>query len=195
MGVSPNLEGWSILYGRNSIEMQFQLHYFGRIFYNLKVMKNKTTWQYAKFLIGITLTVIIGSFIPLFEAEPDCIASQGQTVVKWKDMYWFPCKYSWNGVCLWPIRRRHVTYKVTVTEGLPIRDDNGKAIPIARGKRRKWSVYDSTDWNALVNFPIQKNKYPDYEPIADNEYVVSVETRYRLFNNVESTLRICTQKP
>jgi hypothetical protein len=156
-------------------------------------MKNKTTWQSIKFLMGLILTAIIGSSIPLFKTEPDCIASQGQTVVKWKDMYWFPCKYSWNGFCLWPIRRRHKTYKVTVTEGLPVLDENGKAIPIASGKRKQWAIYDSNAWNVLVNIPIEKNRYPDYEPIADNEYVVIVETRYKLFHNVEANLRICTQ--
>jgi hypothetical protein len=156
-------------------------------------MKNKTTWQSIKILMGLILTAIIGSSIPLFKTGPDCIASQGQTVVKWKNMYWFPCKYSWNGFCLWPIRRRHSTYKVTVTEGLPVRDEHGHAIPIASGKRRKWAIYDSTDWNALENIPIEINRYPDFEPIADNEYVVIVETRYKLFHNVEANLRICTE--
>jgi hypothetical protein len=156
-------------------------------------MKNKTTWQSIKILMGLILTAIIGSSIPLFKTEPDCIASQGQTVVKWKNQYFFPCKYSWKGFCLWPIQRRHNSYKVTVTEGIPVRDENGKAIPIANGQRRKWEIYDSTDWNALKNFPRRRNRFEGYEPIADNEYVVIVETRYKLFHNVEANLRICTQ--
>jgi hypothetical protein len=115
--------------------------------------------------------------------------------VKWKDMYWFPCKYSWNGICIWPIRRKHITHKVTVSEGTPVRDENGNVIPLAGGKRRDWAVYDSTQWNAIGDNPVQRERYPDFEPISDNEYVVLVESRYRLFNDVESTLRICTQKP
>lgn len=158
-------------------------------------MKNTTARKYAKILVGIILAAIASTSAPLFKAGPDCFVSQGQTVVKWKDMYWFPCKYSWNGLCIWPIRRRHSTYKVTVTEGFPVRDEKGRPIPIASGEKKKWAVYDSTNWNALENFPVAKRRYPDYEPIAENEYVVLVETRYRLFHDVESTLRICTQRP
>jgi hypothetical protein len=156
-------------------------------------MKNKTVWQFAKILIGIILTTIVTSSVPLYKAESECSASQGQTVVRWKDMYWFPCKYSWKGFCLWPIQRRHITYKVTITEGLPVRNQNGKVISIANGKGRKWTVYDSNDWNALENLPVTKNRFLGYEPIADNEYVVIVETRYLLFHNVEASLQICTQ--
>jgi hypothetical protein len=66
-------------------------------------------------------------------------------------------------------------------------------VAIAKGKVRSWSVYDAESWNAMENNPRIKRRYPDYEKIASNEYVVLVETRYRLFNNVESTLRICAQ--
>ena len=156
-------------------------------------MKIKAAWKYAIFLMGIALIAMATS--SLFKAEPNCLASQGQTVVKWKDMYWFPCKYSWNGYCIWPIRRKHSTYKVTVNEGIPLRDEKGLPIAIAGGKTRKWTVYDSTAWNGLEKYPSQKSRYPDYEPIADNEYVVLVETRYSLFHKVEATLRICTEKP
>jgi len=158
-----------------------------------KIMKSRTDLRYAKILIGVILTAIVGVSIPLSKSESDCFASEGQSVVRWKDMYWFPCKYSWNGVCIWPIRRKHITYKVTVTAGTPIRNDKGKVIPTASGKRRDWQVYDSIAWNALENIPIEKNRYPDYEPIAENEYIVMVETRYRLFHKVEANLRICTQ--
>jgi len=158
-------------------------------------MKIKAAWKYAIFLVGITLAAIVTSSLPLFKAGPDCLASQGQTVVKWKDMYWPPCKYSWSGHCIWPIRRRHSTYKVIVIEGIPLRNENGMPIPTASGKVRKWLVYDSPIWNGLEDFSAKKRSYPDYEPIADNEYVVVVETRYRLFHKVEATLRICTQTP
>jgi hypothetical protein len=157
-------------------------------------MKDKTLRQYARILIGIILTTILTSSTPLTKVEPDCVASPGQKVVKWKDEYWFPCHYSWKGFCLWPIQRKHSTYKVTITDGIPVRDDRGKVIPIANGIRKNWTVYDSIYWNALEDFPIKKKRYSGYELIADNEYVVIVETRYRLFNDVESTLRICTQK-
>ncbi len=158
-------------------------------------MKNTTAWKYTKFLIGIFLTAIVTSSVPLFKAEPDCVSSDRQTVVKWKSLYYRPCKRSWKGFCLWPIRRKHYTYKVTITEGVPVLDESGRAIPITNGQRRKWEIYDSTGWNALENFPRKKNRFLGYEPIADNEYVVIVETRYVLFHDVEATLRICTQKP
>ena len=157
-------------------------------------MKYKTAWKYAKNLMGFILMTAMTSSIPLFRVEPECFARQEQTIVKWKDMYWFPCKYSWNNICIWPIRRKHITYKVTVNEGIPVRDEKDNVVPVAGGKRRNWTVYDSTKWNAIVDYPVLINRFPDFEPIADNEYVVLVETRYRLFHDVESTLRICTQK-
>jgi hypothetical protein len=124
-----------------------------------------------------------------------CYASPNQTVVQWKYMYWFPCQLSWKGICFWPIRRRHITYKVTLNEGVPVRNEHGQVIPVAKGKVRNWLVYDAKTWNALENNPVVKNRFPDYEPIASNEYVVEVETRYWLFNDVESTLRLCTEQP
>lgn len=113
--------------------------------------------------------------------------------MKWKDLYYIPRKHPWVGFFLWPIRRKHYTYKVTITAGIPVRDERGKVVLIASGKRKKWEVYNSTAWNALENIPRKKNRFLGYEPIADNEYVVIVETRYVLFNDVESSLRICTQ--
>lgn len=109
-------------------------------------------------------------------------------------MYWYPCKYSWKGICIWPIRRKHITYKVTVNQGIPLRDEDGAPIPTAEGKIRNWAVYDATTWNGFEKQPSQKRRFPDYEPIADNEYVVLVETRYRLLNKVENNLRICTRE-
>lgn len=98
------------------------------------------------------------------------------------------------GVCILPIIRRHVSYKVTVTEGIPLRDSHGNVIPETNGERRDWLTYDSTAWNTLRNDSFW-NRYINYEPIAADEYVVMVQTRYRLFNNVVSTLGICTQQP
>ena len=158
-------------------------------------MKNKAAWKYAILLAGITFTIIVVALPSLLKTDPDCLSAQGQTVVKWKDMDWPPCRYSWSGHCIWPVHRIHSTYKVTVNEGVPLRDKNGMPIPIARGKIMKWLVYDSATWNGFDASPRQRNKYPGYEPIADNEYVVTVETRYRLFHNVEDTLRLCIQKP
>lgn len=157
-------------------------------------MRRKMFWPYTILLIGIVLVTTATATLPLRKVEPDCSVSPGQTVVKWKDMYWFPCNYSWKGYCLWPIRRRHSTYKVTLTENIPMRDEKGEVIIIANGERMNWTVYDSTDWNELVSYPDEKNRYVDYEPIAENEYVVLVQTRYRWFHDVEATLRICTQK-
>ncbi len=160
----------------------------------IHLMKIKAAWKYAVFFVGVALTAIV-AYSLWFKGESDCVAAQEQTVVQWKDMYWFPCKYSWNEHCIWPIRRRHITYKVTINEGIPLRDEKGMPIPMGDGKIREWTVYDSAAWNGLEKYPSQKSRYPDYEPIAANEYVVLVETRYRWFHNVEATLRICTEKP
>jgi len=157
-------------------------------------MNFKAAWKYTIFTAGITLTAIVILASPWSQAKSDCFASEGQTVVRWKDMFWHPCKYSWKGICLWPIRRKHITYKVTVNEGTAVRDENGDPIAVASGKIQNWAVYDSTAWNGLEEKPREKNRYPEYEPIADNEYVVLVETRYRLFNKVEGNLRICTRE-
>ncbi len=128
-------------------------------------------------MIGIIAAAIVVSLaLPLQETGQGCSVSPGQTVVRWKGMYWFPCEYSWNGWCLWPIRRKHITYKVTVTEGIPVRNAEGQVIPVAGGKIREWAVRDAAEWNAIENQPKQKLRFPDYEPIADNEYVVLVET-------------------
>lgn len=81
-----------------------------------------------------------------------------------------------------------------MNEGIPVRDENGDPIPMASGKIQKWTVYDSATWNGLEEKPREKTRYPDYEPIAGNEYVVLVETRYRLFHKVENALRICTRE-
>lgn len=110
-------------------------------------------------------------------------------------MFWFSCKLGWKWICFWPLGRSHVTYKVTLNKGTPLLNESGKAIAVARRKVKTWQVYDAEDWNAIENKPREKKRYPDYEPIASNEYVVMVQTRYRLFNDVESTLRICVQEP
>ena len=132
--------------------------------------------------------------IPYLESE--CSPSSEQTIVKWKYKQWFPCKLSLWGICLWPpLHRKHYTYKVTVhdEDSIPLRDEWYGIIPIAKGKIRDWFVYDATIWNNIADSPRQLARYPDFEPIAPNEYVVLVETRYRWFNDVESTLRICVQ--
>ena len=159
-------------------------------------MNLKAALKYALLTAGISLTAIASLASPLsVKTAAECYVSEGQTVVKWKDMYWFPCKYSWNGYCIWPLRRKHTTYKVTVNRGNPVLNEKGTPTVVASGKIRNWTVYDSTAWNGIETDPREKKRYPDYESIAENEYVVLVETRYRLFHNVEANLRICTQKP
>jgi hypothetical protein len=158
-------------------------------------MKTKTSFKHTFFSAGTVLTAIMLLFSPLSTTSSDCISAQEQTVVRWKDMFWYPCKYSWNGICLWPIRRKHITYKVTVSEGIPVRNEEGAPIPVAGGQTREWQVYDAAAWNGFETDPVRKNRFPAYEPIADNEFVVLVETRYRWFNKVEDNLRICTEKP
>ena len=135
------------------------------------------------------------STVDPFSSNADtCYVSPNQTVVEWKYFYWFSCKLSWKGICFWPPQRKHMTYKITLNEGIPVRGKNGRPIPIAKGKVRDWFVYDAKAWNALENKSRGK-RYVDYERIAPNEYVVEIETRYRLLNNVEATLSLCTEQP
>lgn len=158
-----------------------------------RIKANGLIYKYVSFVLAAVFSVMMTSPNSITSAESECPAPSSQTVVRWKDMYWYPCQYSWNGICLWPIRRKHITYKVTVHEGVPWRDENGLAVAVAGGIKKDWTVHDAVTWNSLVNDPDTKNRFQDYEPIANNEFVVLVETRYRWFNNVESTVRICTQ--
>jgi hypothetical protein len=124
-----------------------------------------------------------------------CYVSPGQTVVAWKSAT-LPrrCRESIAGVCIWPIPHNHDTYKVTVNDGIPLRTEQGNVIAAVNGEERSnWVTYDSESWNALPNNRFERYQFSDFEPIAPNEYVVMVETRYRLFNNVDSTLGICVQ--
>jgi len=98
-------------------------------------------------------------------------------------------------MCAWPISQGHVTYKVTVKNGIPLRSEGGSVIAAANGKMQKhWETFDANSWKALYTNYLHEYELLDYEPIASNEYVVMVETRYRLFNDVESTIGICVQK-
>ena len=153
-------------------------------------MNIKAALKYGILTAGITLLAIVISKVQSLKAEPDCLAPEGQTVVKWKNQQW-PCRHWWSIRC----RRKHSTYKVTLNGGIPLRDKNGMPVVIAAGRIRDWKIYDSVEWNGMKEGSRQRQSYPDYEPIAENEYVVMVQTRYRLFNNVEATLRICTEKP
>ena len=129
-------------------------------------------------------------------APHQCHVSPGQKVVEWKSSTsQSRCWINIRGICIWPIPHKHVTYKVTVDEGIPLRTRWGSVIPAINGEEiRGWLTYDSASWNKLENSPYGKYEYSDFEPIASNEYVVMVETRYRLFYDVDSTLGICTQQ-
>ena len=132
---------------------------------------------------------------PVRNGEFQCTVPAGQTVVEWKSMNQRYCRYSLGGICVWPFHHKHLTYKVTVNEGVPLRNRFGKVIAATNGETKSnWTTYDSTSWNAMENYPYRKNRYTDFEPIASNEYVVMVQTRYRLFADVESTLGICIQQ-
>jgi hypothetical protein len=149
-------------------------------------------WHVAAIIVGVFLVIGVVTSVYPSTKQSECESSPNQTIVKWKDMYWFPCQYSWNGHCIWPIRRKHTTYKITLLEGSPLRDKRGNVIPVAKGMIKDWTVIDQAHWNAIADNPKEFNRYVDYEPIEANEYVVLIETRYLLFNNVESTVRICT---
>lgn len=153
-------------------------------------MKIKTALKLGVFAVGITVVAIAIPALPWFKTGADCPTSRAQTVVKWKDQHW-PCRHWWSIGC-W---RKHSTYKVTLNEGVALRDKRGMPVVTAGGKIRQWAVYDSTAWNGMVKGSWRRKSYSDYEPIAENEYVVMVQTRYRLFHNVEANLRICTEEP
>ena len=162
-------------------------------------MKNETNHILTKAFITIAAGAILlaaSPFSTLAQSNQTCYVPPDETVVKWKTMYTEPCEYFLLGMCLWPLRHAHVAYKVTVTDGVPLRNHQGKLIAAASGEEQAdWATYDSAEWNVIEYIPFQRVMYPDYEPVAENEYVVMVETRYRLFHNVDSTLGICTQQP
>ncbi len=158
-----------------------------------RLKANGLIYKYVSFVLAAVFSVMMTSPNSINSTESECPISPDQTVVRWKDMYWYPCQYSWNGICLWPIRRKHITYKVTVHKGVVLRDENGQAIAVADGIKKDWTVYDAAAWNSSATGSTLRSRFPDYEPIAENEFVVLVETRYRWFNNVETTVRICTQ--
>jgi hypothetical protein len=172
-------------------------------------MKNKTN-RLLKFWLAALLIGVSGLFFgvrsayayyqqdgnPASYSEDLCYVSPGQTVVEWKSTYQAPCRHSIWGICIWPLPHKHVTYKVTVDDGIPLLSRRGTVIAAIDGEeKRSWLTYDQTSWNALEDNPSGKISYLDFEPIASNEYVVMVETRYRLFSNVDTTLGICIQQP
>ena len=176
--------------------------------YTIYTMKNKTKHLLkilmAIFLIGFLGLVfgarsvyahylLEGSRAPYLPSQ--CYVSPGQKVVEWKSAtYQEHCRISVFGICVWPLSHKHVTYKVTVEDGVPLRTKWGGIIPAINGEQKRgWVTYDSTAWNTLKNNPFERYQFADFEPIASNEYVVMVETRYRLFSDVDATLGICTQ--
>lgn len=135
----------------------------------------------------------LDSYKTLTNTRDSCYVSQDQTVVEWKSTFFTSCSLEWGDACVWPPSHKHKTYKITIPNGTPIRD-KGNIVPAINGKDRwSWTAYDASQWNELELSP--HNNYIDYEPIAENEYVIMVETRYRLFNNVETSLGICMQEP
>ena len=172
-------------------------------------MKNKTK-RLLKILIGVLLIGILGLVVGAKSVyahyflhengltsnlPSQCYVSPGQKVVEWKSAsYRTGCGLSVAGICVWPIPHKHVTYKVTVNDGIPLQTTDGKVIAATNGEERNWLTYDSKSWNAIPNKRFERYIYSDFQPIASNEYVVMVQTRYRLFNDVDSTLGICIQQ-
>jgi hypothetical protein len=174
-------------------------------------MKNKKS-QFLKILIAVFL---IGFLVVLFGARSvyahytsngdfqtsnlpnQCYVSPGQKVVEWKSSTTQgSCRILIMGICIWPIPHRHVTYKVTVDDGIPLRTRWGRVIPAINGEEKLgWLTYDANSWNALPNKSFRRYGYvyDNFEPIAPDEYVVMVETRYRWFSNVDTSLGICVQ--
>ena len=169
-------------------------------------MTNKTKQRRIFMAIGALILIALFLEISPSRAESaevnvsqsvkDCFISKEQNVVEWSFYYYEYCQYAWNGNCLWPIRRKHFTYKVTLlNESVPLRNHNEKVIASTSGKMQQWSTFDAEEWNFIKFSPFEFAKYPDHESIAKNEYVVGVTTRYKWFNDVEATLGICVQQP
>jgi len=148
-----------------------------------------------RILVGEILSIPLTLHRMFSQSGNSCYVSPNQTVVEWKGTYYAHCRMSLEGLCVWPFSHKHITYKVTIDEGIPLRDHRGGVVPATNGeKRNSWLTYDSESWNAL-EFDPWNDYYIDFDTIAPNEYIVMVETRYRLFNDVGSTLGICMQQP
>ena len=185
-----------------------------------KAMAQKNNYKWKSILLAILLLAIILplAFLPKIESivsaisgrhyparysfytvfqNNQCYVSPSETVVQWKGTYQAPCKLNMGGVCVWPIPHEHLTYKITIPDGsIPVRSRRGNVYAAIDGNvQYDWQTYDASSWNAFENDLYGQNTFNDYQPIASNEYVVMVETRYRLFNNVDSTLGICVEKP
>ena len=162
-------------------------------------MKIQSSQKYSKIMLAFAAGIMLLAASPLKAPAQNaipCYVPADETVVRWKTEYTRPCEYAAFGICIWPIRHPHVTYKVTVNSGTPLRDEKGHVIAATEGEQQPdWGTYDSNDWNMIRDIPFQRVRFPGYQGIGDNEYVVMVETRYRLFHNVEKTLGICIQQP
>jgi len=190
--------------------------------YKAMAQKNNYKWKsilLAILILGLLLPVIFFPEIqavvtgtpasdqlinfPFMPSRPSgtCYVSPNETVTEWKGTSQSRCTVRFGGICVWPIPHEHQTYKVTITDNsVPLRNEKGSVIAATSGDiRSDWLTYDSNSWNELANYSnfgfFRRNPYSDYQPIASNEYVVMVQTRYRLFNNVDSTLGICVEKP
>ena len=129
------------------------------------------------------------------QTKKECYVSPEQTVEAWSYFYYELCEYAIKGVCLWPIRRKHFTYKVTLQNGdIPQLDHYDRIQAAVNSKGQNWSTFDSEAWNFIEYSPFEITKYPNHRTTAENEIVVSVTTRYKWFNDVEATLGICVQE-
>jgi hypothetical protein len=145
-------------------------------------------------LVGRSASIPLFSQPQAAQSENACYVSPDQTVVEWKSTYFARCRVRLDSLCVWPIPHKHVTYKVTINDGEALRNHRGYVIAAVNGEEQpSWGTYNAAEWNALEFSP--RNRFIDFETIAANEYVVMVQTRYRLFNDVESTLGICIQQP
>ncbi len=156
------------------------------------------SWRRRQLLIGVLIATSAWALAPATRAQDSanretCTVSDEQTVVRWKSTYRVRCELSIAAYCVWPLPYSHVTYKVTAGDSVPLRNRSGKVIAAVRGQRRRWLTYDAAAWNALERSS-RGPRYIDFEPINTSEYVVMVETRYRLFEDVESTLGVCVEE-
>ncbi len=154
-----------------------------------------TTFLLAGFL-AISLSHAKPLLIGNVQTSNDCYVSPEQTVEAWSHYYYEHCEYAFQGICIWPLRRRHFTYKVTLPSGdIPQLDHSDRIQAAIDGKKLSWTTFDSETWNFIEYSPFEINKYPNYKTIQEDEIVVGVPTRYKWLNDVEAALGICVQEP
>jgi hypothetical protein len=116
-----------------------------------------------------------------------CLIDPGQVVLRWKDTL-EPCQFSIFMICVWPLAgRAHPTYKVTVSDAAPLRQD-GQVVAAWDRVIQDWMTWDASNWNTLDHTSID-----GFQPIAGNEYVVQPAGSSATSAQMAAHLGICIE--